>query len=199
MEKRIFDFFVSLIGLVILSPLLLIIALLIKLDSKGPVFFCQQRVGFKGKNFYIYKFRTMSEEAGENQEEVFAVGEDKRVTRIGRFLRNWKFDEFPQLINVLIGEMGIVGPRPELPKYVDNYSEKEKTKIFSVRPGITSLASMEYRQEENILAKSSQPEEDYIHKIRPEKNSLDLEYVEKQSFHFDLLIILETIKKVVFK
>lgn len=199
MVKKIFDFFVSLIGLVILSPFLLLIALLIKLDSKGPIFFCQQRVGCGGKNFYIYKFRTMTEEASENQEEVFTIGEDKRVTRIGKFLRKWKFDEFPQLINVLVGKMSMVGPRPELPKYVSYYPEEARKKIFSVRPGITSLSSIEFSQEQDILAKSSQPEKDYIHKIRPQKNILDLEYLKKQSFLFDLLLMIKTIKKVVFK
>ena len=196
MIKRTFDFLFALIALIPLSPLLVSLALLIKIDSRGPIFFRQQRVGKKGKIFRVYKFRTMIKKAGKNQEEVFAVGEDKRITRMGNFLRRWKIDELPQLINIFKGEMSLVGPRPELPKYVNFYPSEKRKQILSVRPGMTSLASIKFSQERGTLIKSNNPEKDYLNKILPQKMSLDLEYVKKQSFFIDLLLIIKTIKKI---
>ena len=196
MIKRTFDFLFALIALITLSPLLVSLALLIKIDSRGPIFFRQQRVGKKGKIFRVYKFRTMIKKAGKNQEEVFAVGEDKRITRMGNFLRRWKIDELPQLINIFKGEMSLVGPRPELPKYVNFYPSEKRKQILSVRPGMTSLASIKFSQERGTLIKSNNPEKDYLNKILPQKMSLDLEYVKKQSFFIDLLLIIKTIKKI---
>lgn len=196
MIKKIFDFFSALIGLVALSPFLIFIALLIKLDSKGPVFFRQRRVGCGGRIFYTYKFRTMTKKTSENQEKVFTIGEDKRVTRIGKFLRKRKLDELPQLINILKGEMSLVGPRPEIPKFVAFFTKEQREKIFSVKPGMTSLASIKFNQERDILSKSADPENNYIHKILPEKLALDMEYIKKQSFLLDLLLIIRTIKKI---
>jgi len=194
--KITFDFTASLIGLILLSPIFIIIAILIKLDSKGEVFFRQVRVGKNEKPFRIFKFRTMSVNQTKGSLQITA-GADARITKVGSFIRKYKIDELPQLINVLKGEMSLVGPRPEVPKYVEHYSEDNRKVVLSVRPGITDLASIEYRNENDILASESDPEKAYIEKILPEKLKYCREYVEKQSFMYDIGIILKTIKAIV--
>ncbi len=195
MIKRLFDFSSSLAGLIVLSPLLLIIGLLIKLDSSGPVFFRQNRVGLHGKQFNIYKFRTMTAEAEELGKHI-TIGRDPRITRIGHFLRRSNLDELPQLINVLKGEMSIVGPRPEVPKYVELYTEEQR-KVLSVKPGMTDYASIEFRNEDDMLASSSNPEEYYINELMPKKLTRNLEYINNQSLLLDIKLILETLKRIV--
>jgi lipopolysaccharide/colanic/teichoic acid biosynthesis glycosyltransferase len=195
MIKRIFDFLVSLFGLIILSPLFLICVLLIKLDSPGPIFYRGIRVGKDGKEFKIFKFRTMIKGAEELGGPSTAA-DDPRLTRIGKILRKYKIDELPQLINVLKGEMSLVGPRPEVKIYVDMMSEKEREIILSVKPGMTDLASLWDFHEEEILKGAKDPEKVYMEKIRPRKIQLQIEYVQKKSFLLDLKIILKTILKL---
>lgn len=195
--KRIFDFTCSLIGLIILSPFFLIIAIAIKMDSKGPVFFKQKRIGKNGNPFEIYKFRTMVVDA-ESLGKQITVGEDPRVTRIGSFLRKYKLDEFPQLINVLIGDMSLVGPRPEVPRYVKVYNDVQR-KVLLVKPGITDYASIEFRNENDILGKSNNPEEEYIKTIMPTKLDLNLKYIDEMSFLHDIKLIFQTIGRVFFE
>jgi lipopolysaccharide/colanic/teichoic acid biosynthesis glycosyltransferase len=194
MLKRIFDFLVSLFGLIIFSPLFLIIAILIKLDSEGPVFYRGERIGKGGKPFRIFKFRTMVKDA-EKMGGPSTSADDPRLTKIGKFLRKYKLDELPQLINVLKGEMSLVGPRPEVPEEVATYSEKEK-EILKVKPGMTDFASLWDFHEEEILKGSKDPHQTYREKIKPMKLKLALEYVEKRSFFTDLKIIFLTIKKL---
>lgn len=189
--KRIFDFVVSLFGLIVLCPLLLLIAIIIKLDSKGPVFFKQVRVGKNENVFKIFKFRTMIVDAEKKGMQI-TVGKDSRITKSGHLLRKFKLDELPQLINVLIGDMSFVGPRPEVPKYVALYDEQQRN-ILRVRPGITDLASIEYRDENTLLAESKNPEDTYIKEIMPRKIELNIEYLKKISLFFDIKLILKTI------
>jgi lipopolysaccharide/colanic/teichoic acid biosynthesis glycosyltransferase len=195
MIKRIFDFLVSLFGLIIFSPLFLIIAILIKLDSEGPVFYRGERIGKDGKPFMIFKFRTMVKDA-EKLGGPSTPADDPRLTKVGKFLRKYKLDELPQLINVLKGEMSLVGPRPEVKMYVDMLKPEEKEKILSVKPGMTDLASLWNFHEEDILKGSKDPEKTYLEKIRPKKIQLQLEYVKNRSFLLDLKIILKTILKL---
>ena len=195
MVKRIFDFLVSLFGLIMLSPLFLICAILIKLDSPGPVFYKGIRIGKDGKPFKIFKFRTMVKDA-EKLGGPSTAADDPRITRIGRFLRKYKIDELPQLINVLKGEMSLVGPRPEVKMYVDMMTPKEREIILSVRPGMTDLASLWDFHEEEILKGAKDPEKVYLEKIRPKKIALQIEYVKNRSFLLDLKIILKTILKL---
>lgn len=192
--KRIIDVAFSLLGLGILSPLFLLIALLIKREDNGPVFYRGVRVGRFGKPFRIYKFRTMVVNADKIGGSC-TPDDDPRITRIGRFLRKYKLDELPQLINVLKGEMSLVGPRPEVPFYVNMFTEEER-KILEVKPGITDLASLWDIDEGAILKGSADPEKTYMEKIRPEKIRLQLEYVENRSLLQDLKIILKTINKL---
>jgi len=189
--KRLFDIIVSSLGIIILSPFLLLTAVTIKLDSKGPVFFKQTRVGKDEKQFNIYKFRTMVTDA-EKQGMQITVGDDPRITKIGRFLRKYKLDEFPQLFNVFIGNMSFVGPRPEVPKYIALYDSKQKS-ILKVRPGITEEASIKYKDESEILAKSSCPEKTYIEEIMPKKIELNLNYIKNISLLYDISLMLKTI------
>ncbi|MEL7570492.1 MAG: sugar transferase [Eubacteriaceae bacterium] len=191
MLKRLFDIIVSSLGIIILSPFLLLTAVTIKLDSKGPVFFKQIRVGKDEKQFKIYKFRTMVTDA-EKQGLQITVGDDPRITKIGRFLRKYKLDEFPQLFNVFIGNMSFVGPRPEVPKYIALYDSKQKS-ILKVRPGITEEASIEYKDESEILAKSSCPEKTYIEEIMPKKIELNLNYMKNISLLYDISLMFKTI------
>lgn len=193
--KRIFDFVVSLIGAILLSPILLIVAIAIKIDSKGKVLFLQKRVGRYGKPFYIYKFRTMVTDAEKLGKQI-TVGKDERITKVGAFLRKYKIDELPQLLNVVKGDMSLVGPRPEVPRYVDLYS-KEERKVLEVRPGITDLASLRYKDENDILAKVENPEEYYINVIMKDKLKLNLEYIEKSNILFDISLIFKTIIKCI--
>lgn len=193
--KRIFDFVVSLVGVIIISPILLIVAIAIKIDSKGNILFLQKRVGRKGKPFYIYKFRTMVTDAEKLGKQI-TVGKDNRITKVGAFLRKYKIDELPQLLNVVKGEMSLVGPRPEVPKYVELYT-KEESKVLDVRPGITDLASLRYKDENDILGKVENPEEYYINVIMKDKLKLNLEYIEKSNIIFDISLILKTIIKCI--
>jgi len=163
---RVFDIIFSFVGLIILSPVLLFICLWVKLTSKGPVFYKQKRVGFGGKEFWLYKFRSMYVDA--DKRGLLTVGKDTRITSSGYYLRKYKLDELPQLFNVLTGSMSIVGPRPEVKKYVDLYTDEQK-KILNVRPGITDLASIKYKNENDLLHTQSDPEQYYIAHIMPEK------------------------------
>ncbi|HEY2148427.1 MAG TPA: sugar transferase [Pirellulales bacterium] len=192
--KRLFDLFVSLFGIVLLSPLLLLIAIAVKCTSQGPAFFLQERVGRGFRRFKIYKFRTMVVDAPKLGPEITA-GEDPRITGVGRFLRKWKLDELPQLVNVLKGEMSFVGPRPEVPRYVDMFRE-DYACVLSVRPGITDPASLKYRDEAAILAESADPENTYVHEILPEKILLAKEYVAQASLRGDIALIWKTIRHV---
>ena len=193
MLKRIFDITLSLFGLIILLPFMLIIAILIKIDSKGPVFFKQIRVTKNGKEFKIFKYRTMR--VGSDKYSQITVGKDGRITKIGSFLRKYKLDEIPQLINVLIGDMSLVGPRPEVPKYVALYTDEQK-EILKVRAGITDYASIEFSDENDLLASEEDPEKAYIEKIMPKKIELNKKYLSKISILTDIKIILLTIKKI---
>ncbi len=193
--KRLFDIIFSVTGLLILLPVLLLISLLIKLDSKGPIFYRGVRVGHWGKLFRMYKFRTMVMNA-EKLGGPSTANDDPRLTKMGRLLRKYKLDELPQLVNVLKGEMSFVGPRPEVKPYVDMFTEEEKA-ILTVRPGITDWASIWDSDEGAILAGSPDPEKTYMEKIRPHKIRLQLEYVRNQSFGTDLKIIQLTLRTII--
>ena len=193
MLKRIFDIISSLFGLILLAPFMIIIAILIKIDSKGPVFFKQVRVTKNGREFKIFKYRTMR--VGSDKYSQITVGKDSRITKVGDFLRKYKLDEIPQLINVLIGDMSLVGPRPEVPKYVALYTEEQR-EILKVRAGITDYASIEFSNENDILANETDPEKAYIEKIMPRKIELNKKYLSEISVMTDIKIILLTIKKI---
>ena len=188
--KRLFDIVASGLGLIVLSPLFLVLAIWIKLDSKGPVFYRQVRVGYKNKDFRIFKFRSMR--VGADKGSLVTIGgHDPRVTRSGYFIRKFKFDELPQLINVFVGDMSLVGPRPEVRHYVD-YWTPAQMHVLDVRPGITDPASIKFRNENELMEKADDPEKYYIEVIMQEKIRLYLEYVEKQSFFYDLALIFKT-------
>lgn len=191
--KRLLDIFFSFTGLLILSPLFAVVSLLIKLDSKGPVFYRQERVGKDFKPFKIYKFRSMHP-GSDNKGPLVTVGGDKRVTKIGALLRKYKIDELPQLLNVLKGDMSFVGPRPEVSKYVQLFNSDYK-KLLRIRPGITDPASIYYSDEERVLSASRNWEEDYTKKILPEKLKLSLSYVNNHNIITDVRLILKTIFK----
>jgi len=193
--KRILDFVVAAVILLCLSPILLLIAIAIKLTSTGTVFFRQQRVGLNGSKFYIVKFRSMVVGA-ENRGAGITSSGDARVTRIGRFLRKTKLDELPQLFNVLVGEMSLVGPRPELSKYVANYTPGQLQSL-SVRPGITSMASIVFRNEEELLAAATDKERFYVETLLPEKNEFDRLYVQRVSFATDVKVAFRTLDAVI--
>lgn len=197
MLKRLFDFTFSLFGLILTFPLLFLIAFLIKFDSKGPVFYRGERIGKGEKPFRIFKFRTMVENA-EKLGGPSTAGDDPRLTKIGKILKKYQLDELPQLINVLKGEMSLVGPRPEVPFYVKMMSEEEKKIILSVPQGMTDLASLWNFHEGEILKGSADPEKTYMEKIRPEKIKLQMEYVKKHSFWLDLKIMIKTVLKVFY-
>lgn len=190
--KRIFDLLVSLLGLIILTPLFLLIAGLIKLDSNGPIFFRQARVGRNGDIFRIHKFRTMVSES-DHQGLQITVGDDNRITKMGAFLRKCKIDELPQLVDVLAGNMSLVGPRPEVPIYIEYYPTKIRQVVLSVRPGITDYASIKYKDESTILGNAEDPHEVYINEILPIKQNLYIYYVRNQSFFGDIRIIFKTL------
>ena len=188
--KRAFDIIASGLGLIVLSPLFLVLAIWIKLDSKGPVFYRQVRVGYKNKDFRIFKFRSMR--VGSDKGSLVTIGgHDPRVTCSGYFIRKFKFDELPQLINVFVGDMSLVGPRPEVRHYVD-YWTPEQMHVLDVRPGITDPASIKFRNENELMEKAEDPEKYYIEVIMQEKIKLYLEYVEKHSFFYDLGLIFKT-------
>lgn len=190
--KRLFDILFSLIGLVLLSPMFILLSLFIKIESPGPIFYRQVRVGRNEKLFRIHKFRSMFIDA-DKKGLAITVGKDPRITRVGEYIRKFKCDEFAQLIDVLLGDMSLVGPRPEVPQYVEHYPKEMRNVIFTVRPGITDLASIIYRNENDLLAKSQNPELTYINEILPEKLSLSLEYVKNASLINDLKIIFKTV------
>lgn len=192
--KRLFDVTAAALGLLVLSPLLIVIAVMIKVQDGGPVFYKAKRVGLHGSIFKLFKFRTMVMNA-DKIGAVITVQNDPRVTKIGRFLRKTKLDELPQLLNVLLGDMSLVGPRPEDPSYVALYTEDQKG-ILSVRPGITSAASLTYRNEEQLLA-GPDWETIYKTKVMPAKLTIDLEYISHRTFLTDLKLILKTIKSMV--
>ncbi len=194
--KRAFDLFFAAIGLLFLLPLFLVISICISLDSAGPVFFRQERVGRYGRIFRIHKFRTMRDGADKTGVLLTRSGDD-RITRTGRFLRRYKLDELPQLFDVVRGEMSLVGARPEVPKYVEYYPAQIKTVILALRPGITDPASIIYKREEELLAASSDPERDYIEKVLPQKLKHYEEYARKRTLWCDVVLILRTLKAIV--
>ncbi len=189
--KRLFDIFFSTIGLVLVLPFFVFFALLIKLSSKGEVFFKQERVGQNFNLFKIYKFRTMIKDAESKGPKITVAG-DQRITKIGKLLRKYKIDELPQLINVLKGEMSFVGPRPEVIKYV-NIFKTDYEKLLTVRPGITDPASIKFSKEESVLSLSTSWEEDYLTRILPEKIKLSVNYVDNCSVFTDIKLILKTV------
>ncbi len=195
--KRLFDIIFSGFGLIFLSPIFLIIAVLVRLDSRGPVFFRQMRIGRYGRPFRIYKFRSMYVDVETNGMLVTVEG-DSRITRVGRFLRKYKLDELPQLINVFKGEMSFVGPRPEVPKYVEMF-KKDFEEILRIRPGITSYTALEFRNEEEVLKKYDNVEKGYIEEILPEKIKMYKRYINNLSLFTDIQMIFLTIWKLVKK
>jgi lipopolysaccharide/colanic/teichoic acid biosynthesis glycosyltransferase len=190
MAKRVFDFTMALVGLVLLSPFFLTVAVLIKLDSSGPVFYRGRRVGLGGRVFTMYKFRTMVTNAESMGPSVTYDG-DPRVTRMGRLLRNARLDEFPQLLNVLKGDMSLVGPRPESVYYYERYTDAQK-KIFQTKPGMTGVTQIYFRHEEELLTNPETIDRDYLERVLPPKVALDLEYIEKQSLLLDIFLIFRT-------
>lgn len=194
MIKRLFDIVFSIALLAILFPMFLVISIFILIDGRGGIFFGQKRIGLNEKPFIIWKFRTMKPNA-EAGGQLTVGARDSRITGIGYYLRKYKIDELPQLWNVFVGEMSIVGPRPEVPKYVEMYSAAQK-KVLSIKPGITDYASLEYFSESELLAKAENPEQVYINEIMPAKLNLNLIYVENHSFADDLRIISRTIVRI---
>ena len=193
--KRIFDIVASGIGLILLSPLFVILAIWIKCDSIGPVFYKQVRVGRNNMDFQLFKFRSMR--VGSDKKGLITVGgQDPRMTRSGYYIRKYKLDEFPQLINVFKGDMSLVGPRPEVRKYVDMYTE-EQMHVLDVRPGITDLASIRYRNENELLERVNDPDKYYVEVIMPDKLRINLEYVARHSFTFDIRLIFQTFRAIV--
>lgn len=193
--KRLFDVVASGLGLLTLAPVLLVVAIWIKLDSKGPVFYRQVRVGYKNRDFKIFKFRSMR--MGADKGSLVTIGgRDPRITRSGYFIRKYKLDELPQLINVFVGDMSLVGPRPEVRHYVD-YWAPEQMHVLDVRPGITDPASIKFRNENELMGQAEDPEDYYINVIMQEKIKLYLEYVEKAGFWYDIKLIFKTFKVIV--
>ena len=192
---RFFDFILGLVGLVVLAPIFIMLAIWIKIDSKGPVFYKQVRVGQNGIDFGLFKFRSMVVDA-DKKGLITVGGRDPRITRSGYFIRKYKLDELPQLINVLLGDMSLVGPRPEVRKYVELYTD-EQQKVLSVKPGITDYASIEYMDENEILGKSSDPEKTYIEEIMSEKIKYNMKYIQNKSLMEYFKIIFLTILKII--
>lgn len=195
MLKRLFDLLAAGAGLLVLAPLFAVLALLIKLDSSGPVFFRQWRVGLHGRPFRIFKFRTMLTQQAEGSAEITVAG-DSRITRTGVWLRRWKLDELPQLIDVVRGTMSLVGPRPEVPRYVEHYPPAWRERLFSVRPGITDFASVRYRNENELLSRAANPEREYIDVVLPAKLRYALRYVDNPSLASDLRVLGLTLRTV---
>ena len=192
--KRLFDFFCSLIGIILLLPFFLIIGVWIFMDDFHSPFYKQERVGKNGKLFWLLKFRSMR--VHSSQKVQLTIGRDPRITRVGHFIRKYKIDELPQLINVLKGDMSLVGPRPEVVKYVNLYSKQQKV-VLQVKPGITDYASLEYFEESDLLAKSNDPEKTYIDQIMPAKIQINLKYIPKANVLEDIKIIFLTLKRIV--
>jgi len=192
--KRLFDILFSIILLVILSPLFIVVSIFIVTDSKGGIFFNQERVGWKGKHFKLHKFRTMRP-ASESAGQITVGMRDPRITSIGYGLRKYKLDELPQLLNILKGEMSVVGPRPEVPRYVALYNDEQR-KVLNVKPGLTDYASIDFVDENAILAKSSNPEKTYIEEIMPLKLNLNKKYIQEMGLKTDIKIIFGTVKAI---
>lgn len=188
--KRIFDLLSALIVIIVFSPLLILLSVWIAFDSKGGVFYKQERVGKNGKLFNLLKFRSMRPNA--DRAGQLTVGDDNRVTKVGRFIRKYKLDELPQLFNIVKGEMSVVGPRPEVPKYVDMYSEEQK-KVLLALPGLTDFAAIEYLDEQKILGAADNPEKIYIEEVMPAKLELNLKYIKERNFWLDIGLIFKTI------
>lgn len=195
MLKRLFDIICSLVGIIFLFPVFLIIVLAIVINSGFPIFYFQTRVGKNNRDFKLFKFRTMHTDA-DKKGLLTVGGRDPRVTQVGYYLRKFKLDELPQLFNVLFGSMSLVGPRPEVRKYVDMYNEEQK-RVLEVKPGITDYASLEYINENELLAKSENPEQTYIQEIMPAKLKLNMRYIEETGLLTDLTIITRTVQKIV--
>lgn len=194
MLKRLFDIFFSLIGLILLLPFFLFISIFIIIDSKGGVFYKQVRVGKDEIDFKLFKFRSMRTDS-DKKGLLTVGGRDSRITRMGYYIRKYKIDELPQLINVFLGDMSLVGPRPEVRRYTDLYNDEQK-KVLSVKPGITDYASIEYSNENEILGKADDPERVYIDEIMPAKLKLNLRYIQEQGLLTDVKIIIKTILKI---
>ena len=195
MGKRLFDILSSFFVLIHIWPFMLIIAMLVVFSGRGGVFFTQKRVGRNEKEFKLYKFRTMRLDS-EQKGQLTVGGDDPRITKAGRFLRRFKLDELPQLLNVLSGSMSVAGPRPEVSKYTNMYTPEQK-KVLSVRPGLTDYASIEYIDENDLLGQSQDPEKTYIDEVMPAKLKLNLKYIEEQGFLTDLKIIFKTLGKII--
>ncbi|AZQ58496.1 sugar transferase [Maribacter sp. MJ134] len=194
MLKRIFDISSSIIGIILLIPFFIIISILIKLDSKEPIFYRQVRVGKNNKDFKLFKFRTMS--LGSDKKSLITIGNnDPRITKPGVFLRKYKLDELPQIFNVFIGDMSFVGPRPEVRKYVKLYTTNQ-LRVLSVKPGITDLASIKYSNENELLKNQKNPEKYYVEILMPKKLKLNIDYIEKRNLFFDIKLIVLTFKKI---
>jgi lipopolysaccharide/colanic/teichoic acid biosynthesis glycosyltransferase len=194
MVKRLFDIIFSILGIIILSPFLIIISVIILLTSKGGAFYRQIRIGKDGKPFKLFKFRTMR--VGSDKNIRITIGErDSRITAIGFYLRKYKLDELPQLLNVLLGYMSFVGPRPEVPEYVALYDAEQKM-VLNIKPGITDYASIVYSEENELLANAANPEELYIQRIMPAKLKLNLRYIKEMSLATDVKVIIKTIGKI---
>lgn len=197
MIKRTSDILFSSIGLILLSPIFLVISIAIVMESKGGIFYVQKRVGKNNKDFNLIKFRTMY--TASDKKGLLTVGfNDSRITKVGRFLRKHKLDEIPQLVNVLKGDMSLVGPRPEVRRYVNLYSAEQR-KVLSVKPGITEYASIVYKDENELLAKSPDPEKTYIEEIMPRKLELNLQYVRSNGLLKDIKLIFLTLKELIFR
>ena len=195
MAKRLLDVLGALVGLVLLAPVFFAVALWIRIDSPGPVFYRQERVGLGGRTFRIHKFRTMRSDSVPGGPQI-TVGADARITHAGKFLRRTKLDELAQLIDVLRGDMSLVGPRPEVPRYVALYPPELRSKILSVRPGITDPASLAFRHEGDLLARATDPEHAYVQEILPRKLKAAAEYVDQRTFWSDIRLIGATVRSV---
>ena len=195
MAKRIFDLVLGAVGLAFLAPALAVIAAAIKVDSPGPIFFRQERVGRGGRTFRIHKFRTMVADA-ERRGLQLTAGGDHRITRVGAYIRRHKLDELPQLLDVVLGDMSLVGPRPEVPRYVALYPAETREIVLSVRPGITDEASIAYKDENELLGNSADPERTYVEVVMPAKLRFAVEYVRTRTFLGDVRIILRTVSAV---
>jgi lipopolysaccharide/colanic/teichoic acid biosynthesis glycosyltransferase len=191
---RAFDLVASLVGLIVLAPLLLVVAALVRATSSGPALFTQERVGLGGRPFRIYKFRTMEQDAEASGGQL-TIGADPRITRVGATLRRLKLDELPQLINVLRGDMSLVGPRPEVPRYVARYDERQRA-VLRVRPGITDPASIAFRDENALLARSADPEATYLEVVMPKKLEMNLAYLERRTVLSDVGVIMRTLTRL---
>ncbi|MFT5158127.1 MAG: lipopolysaccharide/colanic/teichoic acid biosynthesis glycosyltransferase [Bacteroidia bacterium] len=191
--KRILDVIASACGIIILAPILLIIALFVVLESHGGAFYLQERIGKNGRAFTLYKFRSMAIHADKSG--LLTVGRDARITKAGSFIRKYKLDELPQLFNVFLGNMSLVGPRPEVRKYVELYTADQR-RVLSIKPGITDWASIKYKNENDLLANAANPEQEYINTVMPDKLSINLEYVDNRSFFTDIKIIFKTIQQI---